>query len=30
MTKADNAEEWKLNARLAMPLLEGVLKRDPN
>ena len=30
MTKADNAEEWKLNARLAMPLLEAVLKRDPN
>lgn len=30
MTKADNAEEWKLNARLAMPLLEGVLRRDPN
>lgn len=30
MTKAENAEEWKLNARLAMPLLEGVLKRDPN
>ena len=30
MTKADSAEEWKLNANLAMPLLEGVLKRDPN
>ena len=30
MTKADNAEEWKLNARLAMPLLEAVLKQDPN
>jgi tetratricopeptide (TPR) repeat protein len=30
MTKADSAEEWKLNAGLAMPLLEGVLKRDPN
>jgi tetratricopeptide (TPR) repeat protein len=30
MTKADTAEEWKLNANLAMPLLEGVLKRDPN
>jgi tetratricopeptide (TPR) repeat protein len=30
MTKAENAEEWKLNAGLAMPLLEGVLKRDPN
>ncbi len=30
MTKADNAEEWKLNAGLAIPLLEGVLKRDPD
>ncbi len=30
ITKADNAEEWSLNARLAMPLLEGVLKRAPN
>jgi tetratricopeptide (TPR) repeat protein len=30
MTKADNAEEWKLNAGLAMPLLEAVLKRDPD
>lgn len=30
MTKADTAEEWKLNARLAMPLLEAVLKRAPN
>ena len=30
ITHADNAEDWKLNARLAMPLLEGVLKRDPN
>jgi tetratricopeptide (TPR) repeat protein len=30
MTKANSAEEWKLNARLAMPLLEGVLKRDPS
>jgi tetratricopeptide (TPR) repeat protein len=30
MTKANNAEEWKLNAGLAIPLLEGVLKRDPN
>ena len=29
ITKADSAEEWKLNARLAMPLLERVLKRDP-
>jgi hypothetical protein len=30
MTAAESAEEWKLNARLAMPLLEGVLKRNPN
>src|SRR3569833_3375898 len=30
MTHADSAEDWKLNARLAMPLLEGVLKRDPD
>jgi len=30
MTHADTAEEWKLNARLAMPLLEGVLKRYPD
>src|SRR5947209_6675176 len=30
MTHADNAEDWKLNARMAMPLLEGVLKRDPD
>jgi hypothetical protein len=30
MTHADSAEEWKLNARLAMPLLEAVLKRNPN
>ena len=30
MTKADSAEEWKLNAGLAMPLLEGVLKRLRN
>jgi len=30
ITKAENAEEWKLNAKLAMPLLEGVLKRDPD
>ncbi len=28
MTKADTPEEWKLNAELAMPLLEAVLKRD--
>lgn len=30
MTHADTDEEWKLNAGLAMPLLEGVLKRDPD
>src|SRR4029079_6686383 len=30
MSPADNAEEWKLNAGLAMPLLETVLKRAPN
>jgi tetratricopeptide (TPR) repeat protein len=30
MTPAESSEEWKLNARLAMPLLEGVLKRNPN
>ena len=30
MTHAESAEDWKLNARLAMPLLEGVLKRDPD
>ena len=30
MTHADSTEDWKLNARLAMPLLEGVLKRDPD
>jgi tetratricopeptide (TPR) repeat protein len=29
MTHADNAEEWKLNAGLAIPLLETVLKRNP-
>jgi tetratricopeptide (TPR) repeat protein len=29
MTHADNAEEWKLNAGLAMPFLETVLKRNP-
>src|SRR5438270_2942239 len=28
MTHADSAEDWKLNALMAMPLLEGVLKRD--
>ena len=30
MTHAETAEDWKLNAGLAMPLLEGVLKRDPD
>lgn len=30
MTKADTPEDWKLNAELAMPLLEAVLKRNPN
>ena len=30
MSPADGNEEWKLNARLAMPLLESVLKRAPN
>lgn len=30
ITKTDSSEEWKLNARLAMPLLEGVLKRNPD
>jgi tetratricopeptide (TPR) repeat protein len=30
MAPADNAEEWKLNAGLAMPLLEAALKRNPN
>jgi tetratricopeptide (TPR) repeat protein len=30
MSPADGNEEWKLNARLAMPLLEAVLKRAPN
>lgn len=30
MTKADTTEDWKLNAALAMPLLERVLKRNPN
>ena len=29
MTKAETEEEWKLNADLAMPLLEGVLQRHP-
>ena len=30
MSPAKTTEEWKLNAGLAMPLLEGVLKRNPN
>lgn len=30
MTKADSDEEWKLNADLAIPFLENVLKRRPN
>lgn len=30
MTKAETADEWKLNAGIAMPLLEGVLRRHPN
>lgn len=30
MTKADTEEEWKLNAELAIPLLEGVLARHPD
>ena len=30
MTHAETAEDWKLKARLAMPLLEHVLKADPN
>jgi tetratricopeptide (TPR) repeat protein len=30
MTPAKTAEEYKLNARLAMPLLERVLRRSPN
>jgi len=30
MTKADTAEDWKLNAELSIPLLEGVLRRNPN
>jgi hypothetical protein len=29
ITKADTHEQWKLNAGMAIPLLEGVLKRDP-
>ena len=30
MTQAESEEEWKLNAGLAMPLLEAVLKRHPD
>jgi tetratricopeptide (TPR) repeat protein len=30
ITRAQTSEDIKLNAELAMPLLEGVLKRDPN
>ena len=30
MTKADTTEDWKLNSALAIPLLERVLKRNPN
>jgi tetratricopeptide (TPR) repeat protein len=30
ITRAETSEDIKLNAELAMPLLEGVLKRDPN
>ena len=30
MAPADDAEEWKLNACLAMPLLESALKRNPD
>src|SRR6476469_6862866 len=30
MTKAETADDWKLNSELAMPLLEHVLKLDPN
>ena len=29
-TKADTPDEWKLNAELAMPMLEAVLKRQPD
>ena len=29
ITKAEGSDEWKLNAGLAMPLLERVLKRNP-
>jgi tetratricopeptide (TPR) repeat protein len=30
MSPAKTTEEWKLNAALSMPLLEGILKRNPN
>ena len=30
MTEAKTPDDWKLNAELAMPLLEGVLKRHPD
>lgn len=30
MTKAETSEEFKLNSEMAMPLLERVLKRDPD
>ncbi|HET7852606.1 MAG TPA: hypothetical protein VFK91_07665, partial [Methyloceanibacter sp.] len=30
ITKADTAEDFKLNSELAIPLLEGVLRRNPN
>jgi tetratricopeptide (TPR) repeat protein len=30
MTEADTTEDWKLNAELAIPLLETVLRRNPN
>nr|WP_253072741.1 hypothetical protein [Sphingomonas sp. H160509] len=30
MTEAKTPDDWKINAELAMPLLEGVLKRNPD
>ncbi len=30
MTHAETPEDWKVNAEVAMPLLEAVLKRSPN
>jgi hypothetical protein len=30
MTEAKTPDDWKINAELAMPLLEGVLARSPN